>query len=54
MLNLFASVWERRYENVYSRCEALFNLAQQGDSLHAEMTGVVTSLVTAFIGKCGV
>ncbi|KAH9997478.1 hypothetical protein BJV77DRAFT_1065107 [Russula vinacea] len=51
MLNLFASVWERRYENVYSRCEALFNLAQQGDSLHAEVTGVFTSLVTAFIGS---
>jgi COP9 signalosome complex subunit 8 len=49
MLNLFASVWERRYENVYSRCEAVLNLAQQGDSLHTEVTGVFTSLVTAFI-----
>lgn len=54
LLNLFASVWERRYENVYSRGEALFNLAQQGDSSHTEVAGVFTSLVTAFIGKCGV
>ncbi len=53
-LNLFASVWERRYEHVYSRGEALFNLAQQGDFSHTEVAGVFTSLVTAFIGKCGV
>jgi len=49
LLNLFASVWERRYENVYSRGEALFNIAQQGDSSHTEVAGVFTSLVTAFI-----
>jgi COP9 signalosome complex subunit 8 len=52
MLNLFASVSERRYEHVYPRGEALFNLAQQADSSHAEVAGVLTSLVTAFIGKC--
>jgi len=49
MLNLFASVSERRYEHVYSRGEALFNLAQQGDSSHTEVAAVLTSLVTAFI-----
>ncbi len=54
LLNLFASVWERRYEHVYSRGEALFNLAQQGDSSHTEVARVFTSLVTAFIGKCAV
>lgn len=51
MLNLFASVWERRYEHIYSRGEALFNLAQQGDFSHTEVAGVFTSLVTAFISK---
>jgi len=51
MLNLFASVWERRYEHVYSRGEALFNLARQGDVLHTEVSGVLTTLVTHFIGK---
>jgi hypothetical protein len=54
MLNLFASVWERRYEHVYSRGEALFNLAQQGDFSHTDVAGVFTALVTAFIRKCGV
>jgi len=49
MLNLFASVWERRYEHVYSRGEALFNLARQGDVLHTEVSGVLTALVTDFI-----
>ncbi|KAF8503796.1 COP9 signalosome [Russula emetica] len=48
-LNLFASVSERRYEHIYSRGEALFNLAQQGDFSHTEVAGVFTSLVTAFI-----
>lgn len=53
-LNLFASVWERRYEHVYSRSETLFNIAQQEDFSHTEVTRVFTSLVTVFIGKCGV
>lgn len=53
-LNVFASVSERRYEHVYSRGEALFNLSQQVDFSHTEVAGVFTSLVTAFIGKCGV
>lgn len=52
MLNLFASVWERRYEHVYSRGEALFGLARQGDFPHAEMSGVLAALVTACVGKC--
>jgi len=52
MLNLFASVWERRYEHVYSRGEALFGLARQGDFPHAEMSGVLAALVTACIGEC--
>jgi hypothetical protein len=51
-LNLFASVWERRYEHIYSRGEALFNLARQGDPSHAELSGVFTTLVTTFISKC--
>ncbi|KAH9984735.1 hypothetical protein BJV74DRAFT_847876 [Russula compacta] len=49
VLNLFASVWERRYEHVYSRGEALFNFAQQGDFAHTEVVRVLTTLVTAFI-----
>jgi hypothetical protein len=53
-LNLFASVWERRYEHIYSRGEALFNLARQGDFSHTEVSGVLTTLVTMFIGKRGV
>ena len=53
-LNLFASVWERRYEHIYSRGEALFNLAQQGDFSHIEVSGVLTTLVTTFIGMCSV
>jgi len=48
-LNLFASVWERRYEHIYSRGEALFNLARQGDISHTEVSGVLTALVTTFI-----
>jgi len=48
-LNLFASVWERRYEHIYSRGEVLFNLAQQGDFSHTEVPGVLTTLVTTFI-----
>ena len=52
VLNLFASVWERRYEHVYSRGETLFNLAQQGDFAHTEVVRVLTTLVTAFIGEC--
>jgi hypothetical protein len=53
-LNLFASVWERRYEHIYSRGEVLFNLAQQGDFSRTEVSGVLTTLVTTFIGMCGV
>jgi len=49
MLNLFASVWERRYEHVYSRGEALLGLVRQGDFPHAEMSGVLATLVTACI-----
>ncbi|KAI0303555.1 COP9 signalosome [Multifurca ochricompacta] len=48
-LNLFASVWERRYEHVYSRGETLLNLAQQADFLCADVPRVIASLVTAFI-----
>lgn len=53
-LNLFASVWERRYEHIYSRGEVLFNLAQQGDFARTEVSGVLTTLVTTFIGMCDV
>ncbi|KAI0247075.1 COP9 signalosome [Lactifluus subvellereus] len=48
VLNLFASVWERRYEHVYPRGDALFNLARQTDFSQAEVGGVLTSLVTTF------
>jgi COP9 signalosome complex subunit 8 len=50
VLNLFASVWERRYEHVYPRGEALFNLARQADFSQAEVGGVLASLVTTFTG----
>jgi COP9 signalosome complex subunit 8 len=50
MLSLFASVWEKRYEHVYSRGETLFNLARQSEFSQAEVGGVLASLVTAFIG----
>ena len=53
-LNLFASVWERRYEHIYSRSEALFNLVRQGDFSHTEVSGVLMTLVTTFIGMCNV
>ncbi|KAI0282704.1 COP9 signalosome [Russula brevipes] len=49
MLSLFSSMWERRYEHVYSRGEALFNLAQQGHFSHTEVTEVLSASVTAFI-----
>jgi COP9 signalosome complex subunit 8 len=52
MLNLFASMWERRYEHVYSRGEALFNFAQQGHFSHTEVAEVLSASVTAFIGEC--
>jgi COP9 signalosome complex subunit 8 len=51
VLNLFASVWEKRYEHVYPRGEALLSLARQSDFPQAEMGGVLASLVTAFIGS---
>jgi len=48
--NLFASVWEGRYESVYSRAEALFNLARQADFSHIEVAAaVLTTLVSTFI-----
>jgi hypothetical protein len=50
VLNLFASVWERRYEHVYPRGEALFNLARQADFSQAEVGRVLASLVTTFTG----
>jgi len=50
LLNLFASVWEGRYENVYSRAEPLFNLARQADFSRIEVAAaVLTTLVSTFI-----
>ena len=51
-LELFASVWERRYENIYSRGEALSNLARRADHLQVDLAEVIVSLVGTFIGKC--
>jgi hypothetical protein len=52
MLSLFSSMWERRYEHVYSRGEALFNIAQQGHFSHTEVAEVLSASVTAFMGEC--
>jgi hypothetical protein len=51
-LKLFASVWERRYENIYPRGEALSNLARRADHLQADLAELIVSLVGTFIGKC--
>jgi hypothetical protein len=50
MLNLFASVWEKRYEHVYPYGESLFSLALQSDFSQAEVGGMLANLVKAFIG----
>jgi len=53
LLNLFATVWEGRYENVYLRAGALFNLARQADFSPIEVAAAVfTTLVSTFIGMC--
>lgn len=51
-LNLFAAVWERHYENVYPRGEALSNLARRADHLQADLAELIASLVGTFIGEC--
>jgi len=51
-LKLFASVWERRYENIYPRGEALSNLARRADHLQADLAELIRSLVGTFIGEC--
>lgn len=51
-LELFASVWERRYENIYPRGEALSNVARKVDHLQADLAELIVSLVGTFIGKC--
>jgi COP9 signalosome complex subunit 8 len=48
-LKLFASVWERRYENIYPRGEALSNLARRADHLQADLAELIVSLVGTFI-----
>lgn len=48
-LALFASVWERRYENIYHRGEALSNLARRADHLQADLAESISGLVGTFI-----
>ncbi|KAI9446704.1 COP9 signalosome [Lactarius indigo] len=48
-LKLFASVWERRYENIYLRGEALSNLARRGEHLQVDLAELIASLVGTFI-----
>ncbi|KAH9030607.1 COP9 signalosome [Lactarius pseudohatsudake] len=48
-LKLFASVWERRYENIFSRGEALSNLARRADHLQEDLAEVIAGLVGTFI-----
>ncbi|KAH9180295.1 COP9 signalosome [Lactarius sanguifluus] len=48
-LKLFASVWERRYENIFPRGEALSNLARRADHLQADLAELIASLVGTFI-----
>lgn len=50
-LKLFASVWERRYENIYPRGEALSNLARRADHLQTDLAESIASLVGTFIGE---
>ncbi|KAF8275274.1 hypothetical protein EI94DRAFT_1793883 [Lactarius quietus] len=45
-LDLFAAVWERIYENVYHRGEALSNLARRADHLQADLGELIPSLRT--------
>ncbi|KAI0064715.1 hypothetical protein BV25DRAFT_1823119 [Artomyces pyxidatus] len=49
LFSLLASTWERRYEKVYPRAEALFDLVNQSESLEAEVAAVLARLVTAFV-----
>ncbi|KAH9039024.1 COP9 signalosome [Lactarius hengduanensis] len=48
-LKLFASVWERRYENIFSRGEALSNLARRADHLQEDLAELIAGLVGTFI-----
>ncbi|KAH9079152.1 COP9 signalosome [Lactarius deliciosus] len=48
-LKLFASVWERRYENIFSRGEALSNLARKADHLQEDSAELIAGLVGTFI-----
>ncbi|KAH9004874.1 COP9 signalosome [Lactarius hatsudake] len=48
-LKLFASVWERRYENIFSRGEALSNLARRADHLQEDLAQLIAGLVGTFI-----
>ncbi|THH19476.1 hypothetical protein EW146_g1703 [Bondarzewia mesenterica] len=49
LFNLVASVWDRKYENVYPRAEALFNLVQQPDFPDADLASLMTALITQFV-----
>lgn len=50
LFNIFASVWERKYENVYPRAEALMNIAHQADFPEG-LASLIATLVTQFVGQ---
>ncbi|ETW86176.1 hypothetical protein HETIRDRAFT_309227, partial [Heterobasidion irregulare TC 32-1] len=48
LFNIFASVWERKYENVYPRAEALMDIAHQADFPEG-LASLIATLVTQFV-----
>lgn len=51
LFRLAASTSKRRYENVYSRAEALHGAVQQTPITDADLFAVVDILLTVFLGE---
>ncbi|KAI0317470.1 COP9 signalosome [Amylostereum chailletii] len=49
LFSLFAAVYERRYERVYSRAEGIYNMAQESDFPDADLAAVLSGLINAFV-----
>jgi COP9 signalosome complex subunit 8 len=50
LFSLLASIWERRYEHIYVRAQALYSQAKAPGFPDAALATVVSSLIEAFVG----
>jgi COP9 signalosome complex subunit 8 len=51
LLRLVASTMERKYANIYSQAENLFNVVREPGAFDEKLASVIANLILSFLGE---